>query len=135
AAGIPKMRIEEAAARTQARIDSGKQTIVGVNKYPVSDEPQSDMLKCDNKSVREQQIAKLQRLRGERDEKAVQAALNALTEGARGNANLLDLSVQAARANARVGEISDAMEKVFGRHRAEIRAISGVYRSEVGSMN
>ncbi|HEY8246037.1 MAG TPA: methylmalonyl-CoA mutase [Hyphomicrobium sp.] len=135
AAGIPKMRIEEAAARTQARIDSGKQTIVGVNKYRVSDEATIDILKVDNKSVRDQQIAKLQRLRGERDEKAVQAALNALTGGARGNANLLDLAVKAARAKASVGEISDAIEKVYGRHRAEIRAISGVYRSEAGAMN
>jgi methylmalonyl-CoA mutase len=135
AAGIPKMRIEEAAARTQARIDSGKQTIVGVNKYRVTDEAEIEILKVDNKSVREQQIAKLQRLRGERDEKAVQAALQALTEGAAGKANLLDLAVKAARAKASVGEISDAMEKVFGRHRAEIRAISGVYRSEAGSMN
>ncbi len=135
AAGIPKMSIEEAAARTQARIDSGKQTIVGVNKYRVSDEAEIDILKVDNKSVREQQIAKLQRLRGERNEKEVQAALQALTEGAAGNANLLDLAVKAARAKASVGEISDAMEKVFGRHRAEIRAISGVYRSEAGSMN
>jgi len=135
AAGIPKMRIEEAAARTQARIDSGKQTIVGVNKFKVDDQAEIDILKVDNKSVREQQIAKLQRLRGERDERVVQAALNALTEGARGDANLLDLAVKAARAKASVGEISDAMEKVFGRHRAEIRAISGVYRSEVGSMN
>ncbi|MFN3623520.1 MAG: methylmalonyl-CoA mutase [Hyphomicrobium sp.] len=135
AAGIPKMRIEEAAARTQARIDSGKQTIVGVNKYRVSDEADIEILKVDNKSVREQQIAKLQRLRGERNEKETQAALQALTEGAAGNANLLDLAVQAARAKASVGEISDAMEKVFGRHRAEIRAISGVYRSEAGAMN
>ncbi len=135
AAGIPKMRIEEAAARTQARIDSGKQTIVGVNKYRVNDEATIDILKVDNKSVREQQIAKLQRLRAERDEKVTQAALDALTEGARGNGNLLDLAVKAARAKASVGEISDAMEKVYGRHRAEIRAISGVYRSEAGSMN
>jgi methylmalonyl-CoA mutase len=135
AAGIPKMRIEEAAARTQARIDSGKQTIVGVNKYRVDDEATIDILKVDNKSVREQQIAKLQRLRGERDEKETQAALDALTEGARGNGNLLDLAVKAARAKASVGEISDAMEKIYGRHRAEIRAISGVYRSEAGSMN
>ena len=135
AAGIPKMRIEEAAARTQARIDSGKQTIVGVNKFKVDHQAEIDILKVDNRKVREQQIAKLQRLRGERDERAVQAALDALTEGARGNANLLDLAVKAARAKASVGEISDAMEKVFGRHRAEIRAISGVYRSEVGSMN
>ncbi len=135
AAGIPKMRIEEAAARTQARIDSGRQTIVGVNKYRVDDEATIDILKVDNKSVREQQIAKLQRLRGERDEKVTQAALAALTEGARGNGNLLELAVAAARAKASVGEISDAMEKIYGRHRAEIRAISGVYRSEAGSMN
>jgi methylmalonyl-CoA mutase len=135
AAGIPKMRIEEAAARTQARIDSGRQTIVGVNKYRVDDEATIDILKVDNKSVREQQIAKLQRLRGERDEKVTQAALAALTEGARGNGNLLELAVKAARAKASVGEISDAMEKIYGRHRAEIRAISGVYRSEAGSMN
>jgi methylmalonyl-CoA mutase len=135
AAGIPKMRIEEAAARTQARIDSGKQTIVGVNKFRVDDETEIDILKVDNNSVREQQIAKLKRLRAERDEAVTQAALDALTEGARGNGNLLDLAVKAARAKASVGEISDAMEKVYGRHRAEIRAISGVYRAEVGSMN
>ena len=135
AAGIPKMRIEEAAARTQARIDSGKQTIVGVNRFQVSDEADIELLKVDNRSVREQQIAKLKRLREERNEAETQAALKALTEGARGNGNLLDLAVKAARAKASVGEISDAMEEVFGRHRAEIRAISGVYRSEVGSMN
>jgi methylmalonyl-CoA mutase len=135
AAGIPKMRIEEAAARTQARIDSGKQTIVGVNKFQVSEEADIEILKVDNRKVREQQIAKLERLRAERDDAAVRAALSALTEGARGNGNLLDLSVKAARAHASVGEISDAMEEVFGRHRAEIRAISGVYRSEVGNMN
>jgi methylmalonyl-CoA mutase len=135
AAGIPKMRIEEAAARTQARIDAAKQTIVGINKFQVTDTAKIDILKVDNKSVREQQIAKLERLRGERDPLAVKAALNALTEGARGNGNLLDLSVKAARAKASVGEISDAMEAVFGRHRAEIRAISGVYRSEAGTMN
>ena len=135
AAGIPKMRIEEAAARTQARIDAGKQTIVGINKLQVADETKIDILKVDNKSVREQQIAKLERLRVERDPAAVKAALAALTEGARGSGNLLDLCVKAARAKASVGEISDAMEVVFGRHRAEIRAISGVYRSEAGSMN
>lgn len=135
AAGIPKMRIEEAAARTQARIDTGKQTIVGVNKFLVSDDAEVNFLKVDNKSVREKQIAKLERLRGERDEAACQAALKALTEGARGNGNLLELSVAAARAMASVGEISYAMEEVFGRHRAEIRAISGVYRSEAGSMS
>ncbi len=135
AAGVPKMRIEEAAARTQARIDTGKQTIVGINKFRVTDDAEVHFLKVDNKSVREQQIAKLQRLRGERDEKECKAALKALTDGARGNGNLLELSVAAARAKASVGEISDAMEEVFGRHRAEIRAISGVYRSEAGPMN
>ncbi|MEZ5815821.1 MAG: methylmalonyl-CoA mutase [Hyphomicrobiaceae bacterium] len=135
AAGIPKMRIEEAAARTQARIDSGRQTIVGVNKFRVENEAEIEILKVDNARVRESQIAKLKRLRGERDESAVKAALIALTDGARGNGNLLDLSVKAARAKATVGEISDAMEAVFGRHRAEIRSVSGVYRSEAGSMN
>jgi methylmalonyl-CoA mutase len=128
------MRIEEAAARTQARIDSGRQTIVGVNKYRVESEAKIEILKVDNARVREQQLAKLARLRGERDEVAVKAALHALTEGARGGGNLLDLSVKAARAKATVGEISDAMEAVFGRHRAEIRSVSGVYRSEAGSM-
>ncbi|MGQ0672541.1 MAG: methylmalonyl-CoA mutase [Hyphomicrobium sp.] len=135
AAGIPKMRIEEAAARTQARIDSGRQTIVGVNKLRIADEQKIDLLKVDNNSVRNQQLEKLKRLRGERVEKDVQAALHALTEGAKANGNLLDLAVRAARAKATVGEISEAMEKVFTRHRAEIRAISGVYRSEAGGMN
>ncbi len=135
AAGIPKMRIEEAAARTQARIDSGRQTIVGVNKFRVENEAQLEYLKVDNQRVREQQLAKLKRLRGERDEAGVRAALAALTNGASAGGNLLDLSVQAARAKATVGEISDAMEAVFGRHRAEIRSVSGVYRAEAGSMN
>ncbi|MDX2289034.1 MAG: methylmalonyl-CoA mutase [Hyphomicrobiaceae bacterium] len=135
AQGIPKMRIEEAAARTQARIDSGRQTIVGVNKYRVESDADIDVLKVDNKSVREQQIAKLERLRAERTESDVQAALTALTNGAAGGGNLLELSVAAARAKATVGEISDAMEKVFSRHRAEIRAISGVYRSEAQGVN
>ena len=134
AAGIPKMRIEEAAARTQARIDSGRQTIVGVNKYRVENEAQIDILKVDNAKVREQQLAKLARLKGERNAAEVQAALNALTEGAKGGANLLDLAVKAARAKATVGEISDALEVVYGRHRAEIRAVSGVYRSEASAM-
>ena len=135
AAGIPKMRIEEAAARTQARIDSGRQTIVGVNKFRVADEAKIDILKVDNASVRGQQIAKLERLRGERDPKAVESALNALTNAAAGNGNLLELAVAAARAKATVGEISDAMEKVFTRHRADIRAIAGVYRAEAGPMS
>jgi methylmalonyl-CoA mutase len=135
AAGIPKMRIEEAAARTQARIDSGRQTIVGVNKHRVASEAAIDILKVDNAKVRDSQIAKLARLRGERSEKEAKSALKALTEGARGGANLLDLAVKAARAKATVGEISDAMEAVFGRHRAEIRAVAGVYRAEAGAMN
>jgi methylmalonyl-CoA mutase len=134
AAGLPKMRIEEAAARTQARIDSGRQTIVGVNKFKVEGEAGIDILKVDNKRVREQQVAKLQRLRAARDEGAATAALAALAEGARGTTNLLDLAVKAARAKATVGEISDALEAVYGRHRADIRSITGVYRSEASAM-
>ena len=130
AAGIPKMRIEEAAARTQARIDSGRQTITGVNKFQIKGDKEINFLKVDNGAVREAQLAKLARLRGERNEADVQAALNALTEGAKGNANLLDLAVKAARVKATVGEISYALEKVFSRHKAEIRAISGVYKKE-----
>jgi methylmalonyl-CoA mutase len=135
AAGIPKMRIEEAAARTQARIDSGAQTIVGVNKHRVKDEAQIEVLKVDNKTVRESQIAKLKRLKAERDPKAVVAALDALTETAKtGQGNLLERAVAAARAKATVGEISEALEKVWGRHRAEARVVSGVYTTEAGSM-
>jgi methylmalonyl-CoA mutase len=134
-AGIPKMRIEEAAARTQARIDSGTQTIVGVNKFKVTGDNNIDILKVDNASVREQQLAKLARLRGERSEADVKAALNALTEGARSAGNLLELAVKCARAKATVGEMSDAMEAVFGRHRAETRAVSGVYAREAGRMS
>ncbi len=130
ALGIPKMRIEEAAARTQARIDSGRQTITGVNKFQIKGDREVNFLKVDNKSVREQQLAKLARLRAERSEADVQAALDALTEGAKGKANLLDLAVKAARKMATVGEISFALEKVFTRHKAEIRAISGVYKKE-----
>ncbi len=136
AAGIPKMRIEEASARTQARIDSGVQTIVGVNKYQVTDQAEIEVLKVDNKSVRESQVAKLQRLKGERDPKVLAAALKALTEAAGSNrGNLLEMAVAAARAKATVGEISDAMEKVWGRHRADTRAVSGVYTAEAGKMN
>jgi methylmalonyl-CoA mutase len=135
AAGIPKMHIEEASARTQARIDSGAQTIVGVNKYRVSGEAEIEVLKVDNKAVRESQIAKLARLKAERDPAAVAAALAALTETARtGEGNLLDRAVGAARAKATVGEISDAMEKVWGRHRADVRVVSGVYSTEAGTM-
>ena len=136
AAGIPKLRIEEAAARTQARIDSGAQTIVGVNKFRVGDEAQIEVLKVDNKGVRDSQIAKLARLKGERDAAAVAAALAALGETARtGEGNLLARAIAAARAKATVGEISEAMEKVWGRHRAEARAVSGVYTAEAGAMS
>ena len=136
AAGIPKMRIEEASARTQARIDSGAQTIVGVNKYRVTDGADIEVLKVDNRSVRESQLAKLARLKAERDATNVTAALAALTETAKtGTGNLLERAVAAARAKATVGEISDAMEKVWGRHRAQSRVISGVYTAEAGSMS
>ncbi|ADH87782.1 methylmalonyl-CoA mutase, large subunit [Ancylobacter novellus DSM 506] len=133
-AGIPKLRIEEAAAITQARIDSGAQTVVGVNKYRPTREMLIDVLKVDNSAVRAAQLDKLRRLKAERDPQAVEAALAALENGARGNANLLALAIDAARAKATVGEISDALERVFGRHRAEIRAVTGVYRREAGAM-
>ena len=132
-AGIPKMRIEEAAIRTQARIDSGRQTVVGVNKYRPDDETPIDVLQVDNAEVRRQQIARLTKLRRERDGAAVTQCLDALTGAAEsGEGNLLDLAVQAGRARATVGEISDALEKVYGRHRAVIRSVSGVYSSEAG---
>ena len=131
-AGIPKLRIEEAAARTQARIDTGRQTVVGVNKYKPTDEAAIDVLKVENAAVRAQQIDKLTRLRAERDEVVAQGALTALTNGAQRGANLLALAIEAARAKATVGEISLALETVFGRHQAEIRSISGVYRHEAG---
>ena len=131
-AGIPKLRIEEAAARAQARIDSGRQAVIGVNRFKPENEKAIDVLKVDNSAVRAQQIEKLKRLRAERDDKAVQAALKALTEGARGNGNLLALAIAAARAKATVGEISLALEKVFNRHVASIRTIRGVYRKEAG---
>ncbi len=131
--GLPKRRIEEAAARTQARIDSGQQTVIGVNKFPPNIERELNVLKVDAASVRAQQIEKLQRLRAERDEAATRAALEALTAGALGEANLLQLCVDAARAKATVGEISLAMEKAFGRHVAEIKSIAGVYLAESGA--
>jgi methylmalonyl-CoA mutase len=131
--GLPKMRIEEAAARRQAQIDSGKETIVGLNKYRLQQEDPLEILDIDNSAVRDSQIQRLKRLREERDESKVRAVLNALTESAEtGKGNLLDLSVEAARCRASLGEISDAMEKVFGRHKAVIRSISGVYSSEFG---
>jgi methylmalonyl-CoA mutase len=135
-AGIPKMRIEEAAARTQARIDSGRQTVVGVNKYLLDGNEDIPVLKVDNAEVRAAQIAKLERLKAERNDDDVESSLNALTNAAdRGDGNLLELSIAAARAKATVGEISLALEKVYGRHTAEIRSISGVYSSEVGEQN
>ncbi|MFT4297511.1 MAG: methylmalonyl-CoA mutase [Micropruina sp.] len=137
-AGIPKMRIEEAAARTQARIDSGRQPLIGVNKYIVENDEPPEVLKIDNKSVRAEQIAKLERLRAERDPEAAKAALERLTWAAANpdpsdpDRNLLKLSIDAARAQASVGEISSALESQFGRFTAQIRTISGVYRSETG---
>ncbi len=139
--GIPKLRIEEAAARTQARIDSGAQPVIGVNKYQVDEDTDIEVLKVENSRVRAEQIAKLQQLRAERDNAATAAALDELTRAAAASGpagedglgnNLLALAVNAARAKATVGEISDALEKVYGRHQAEIRTIAGVYRDEVG---
>ncbi len=132
-AGIPKRRIEEAAARTQARIDGGRQTVVGVNRWTVADEPPIEVLKVDNTRVREVQIERLRRLRAERDQARVEAALAALTRCAEtGEGNLLELSVEAARARATVGEMSLALEKVFGRHEVAATAITGVYGGEMG---
>ena len=131
-AGIPKRMIEQAATATQGRIDSGRQTIVGVNKYRSETDADIRLLKVDNRSVREQQLAKLERLRGERDEAAVTEALEALTQYAEsGKGNLLEGAVNAARVMATVGEISYALEKVYGRHQASITAITGVYKSEM----
>jgi methylmalonyl-CoA mutase len=131
--GLPKRRIEEASARTQARIDAGRQSVVGVNRYRPDGAEEIPVLKVDNSAVRERQLEKLTRLKAERDPVAVEAALAALTEGARGNANLLELSVNAARAKATVGEISLALERVFNRHSAEASAVTGVYLREAGS--
>ncbi len=131
--GLPKRRIEEASARTQARIDSGQQTVVGVNRYRPEHADDIPVLKVDNTAVRNAQIAKLNRLKAERDPDAVAAALDALTAGAAGGANLLELSVNAARAKATVGEISFALEKVFGRHKARADAVKGVYLREAGA--
>ena len=130
--GLPKRRIEEASARTQAMIDSGRQSVVGVNRYRPETADVIPVLKVDNTAVRERQLEKLARLKAERDPAAVEAALHALTEGARGGANLLELSVEAARAKATVGEISLALEKVFGRHKAKADAVQGVYLKAAG---
>ena len=138
-AGIPKMRIEEAAARTQARIDSGRQPVIGVNKYRLENEDELEVLKVDNKSVRAAQIAKLERLRAERDEAVTQEMLERVSWAAANpdptdpDRNLLKVAIDAARAKASVGEISDALEKVYGRYTANIRTISGVYNKESGS--
>jgi methylmalonyl-CoA mutase len=142
--GIPKLRIEEAAARTQARIDSGAQPVIGINKYQVDEDHEIEVYKVENSRVRTEQLAKLAQLRADRDENATQAALAELTRAAGnhevagedglGN-NLMALAISAARAKATVGEISDALEKVYGRHQAEIRTISGVYRDEVGKVS
>ncbi len=134
-AGVPKLRIEEASAKTQARIDAGRQAVIGVNKYKPSDEAAIEILKVENSTVRRLQIDKLKRLRSERSQKEVDAALAALTRAAGGEGNLLALAIDAARAKATVGEISDAMEKVFGRHRAEIKSITGVYKREASAMS
>ncbi len=136
AAGIPKRMIEQAATATQGRIDSRKQTIVGVNKYRPDSEADIAILKVDNRAVRRQQLDKLARLKAERNEAEVQEALDALTRYAEtGTGNLLEGAVQAARVKATVGEISYALEKVYGRHRAEVSAITGVYRAEMGRMD
>ena len=135
-AGIPKMRIEEAATRTQARIDSGQQTVVGMNKYRLDTDEHIEVRRVDNAAVRQAQITQLQRLRAERDGAATQRALEALTRvAASGDGNLLACAVDAARARATVGEMSQALEQVWGRHTAEIRAISGVYRNAVDAQS
>src|SRR3712207_692859 len=141
--GIPKLRIEEAAARTQARIDSGRQPVIGVNKYRVDAGEAIEVLRVDNAQVLAEQKAKLEELRASRDDGAVREALSRLTDAARAaaegrrgrelDANLLKLAVDAARAKATVGEISDALEEVYGRHAGQVRTISGVYREEAGA--
>ncbi|MBT6489253.1 MAG: methylmalonyl-CoA mutase [Deltaproteobacteria bacterium] len=132
--GLPKMRIEEAAARTQARIDSGAQTVMGINAFALEEEERVDVRQVDNSAVLAAQLARLKKLRAERDPKAADTALHNLTQAAeRKEGNLLDLSVQAARARCTVGEISDSLEKVFGRHKATIHAIRGVYNKELSA--
>ena len=135
-AGIPKRMIEQAATATQGRIDSGRQTIVGVNKYRPDNDAEIAILKVDNRAVRRRQLDKLERLKAERNEAEVQSALDALTECAKtAKGNLLEGAVRAARAKATVGEISYALEKVYGRHRAEVSAVTGVYKAEMGRMD
>ncbi|MGZ3901197.1 MAG: methylmalonyl-CoA mutase family protein, partial [Bacteroidia bacterium] len=130
--GIPKMRIEEAAARKQARIDSGKDIIVGVNAFKTDEKTEIEILDVDNAKVRNQQLERLKKLKTERNNNDVEKALNALTEAAKtGKGNLLELSIQAARVRATLGEISYSLEKVFGRYKANIRSIAGVYSKEI----
>lgn len=131
--GIPKLRIEEAAARTQARIDSGQQALVGVNAFRPETDMEVDVLKIDNAEVRARQLSKLQQLKGTREVAAVESALDALSAAARAGDNLLEFAIRAARAKATVGEISLALEKVFGRHVATVQTISGIYRKEMGA--
>ncbi|PZN48566.1 MAG: methylmalonyl-CoA mutase, partial [Proteobacteria bacterium] len=130
--GIPKLRIEEAAARTQARIDAGEQVVVGVNAFRPEQDVEVDVLKIDNAEVRARQLSKLQQLKGTRNVAETERALEALTEAARSGGNLLEFAIRAARVHATVGEISLALEKAFGRHVASVRTISGVYRKELG---
>ncbi len=131
--GLPKMRIEEASARRQARIDSGRETIIGVNKYPLKEETPIDILEVDNTAVRESQIHRLNELKNSRDNKAVEESLQALTENAKtGKGNLLALAIDAAQKRATLGEISDALEEIYDRHKAEVRSISGIYSTEYG---
>ncbi|MED5226592.1 MAG: methylmalonyl-CoA mutase, partial [Pseudomonadota bacterium] len=135
-AGIPKMRIEEAAARTQARIDSGRQVIVGINRYQAQNEAKIDVLKVDNALVRNKQLEKLSRNRADRNEITVTEKLKSLTAAAENNeGNLLELAVDAARAKATVGEITSALEEIYGRHVANVKTVSGIYTSEVGANN
>ena len=134
-AGLPKLRIEESAARRQAAIDSGDETIVGVNKYQPANQEPLDILSIDNTAVRAAQIARLEKLRAERDDAAVRAALAAITAGARGDGNLLGLAIDAVRKGATVGEVSDAMEAVFGRHTANPKTVAGVYAAAGKAMS
>ncbi|MEO1915017.1 MAG: methylmalonyl-CoA mutase family protein, partial [Myxococcales bacterium] len=133
-AGLPKLRIEESAARRQAAIDSGREAIVGVNKYAPDQQEPLDILSIDNTEVRKAQIARLKQLRADRDDDAVRAALEAITEGAKGDDNLLGLAVHAVSHGATVGEVSDAMEAVFGRHTANPKTVAGVYAAAGKSM-
>ena len=131
--GLPKLKIEEAAAKTQARIDSGRQSVVGVNCYPLEDEAPIDILKVDNEQVRRQQLKKLEELRGGREKQAHTQSLQALTKAAQQGDNLLAACVDAARAKATLGEMSLALEKVFGRHKAQVQGLTGVYQTEMTS--